>query len=324
MRRRYYWCATCRMGQSESDEQAGLDVGKFSTGMRQLMALCGMSTSFGEAAVMLKRLAGVTCSKSAVRKVSLQEGGRVGREREGARRQWDWQGDGRLYVSADGVQVPLVEGWQEMKVGAFYDSRKTQHHAVAGFEGAEQFMPRLRREAIGMEAGKAKEIVLIGDGAKWIWKRGGQQLPMAVQILDFYHASEQIGACAYELYEEGSGQGKAWWKRWRDSLYERGAGWVSAALGGVEKRFKKKRKVAAVRKLREYLSRNASRADYPKLLEKGYDIGSGPVESTCKRLVTTRLKISGARWRKNNSLAIATLRACFFSDEWDTCFKAAA
>ena len=47
--------------------------------------------------------------------------------------------------------------------------------------------------------------------------------------------------------------------------------------------------------------------DYPTYLQSGWQIGSGPVESGCKRLVTLRLKGPGMRWKPRGTTTICHL-----------------
>ena len=56
--------------------------------------------------------------------------------------------------------------------------------------------------------------------------------------------------------------------------------------------------------------------DYPGALAKGWDIGSGPTEATCKTL-TARLKGSGMRWDAANAEAIMGLEALSQSGQWN-------
>ena len=38
----------------------------------------------------------------------------------------------------------------------------------------------------------ARELVILGDGAEWIWRLVDEHFPHAVQILDWFHASEYL------------------------------------------------------------------------------------------------------------------------------------
>jgi len=64
-------------------------------------------------------------------------------------------------------------------------------------------------------------------------------------------------------------------------------------------------------------SNNRHRMDYPTYRQKGYQIGSGTVESGCKQIVSHRLKVAGAIWNKDNAVKPAKARAALLSDQWD-------
>jgi hypothetical protein len=49
---------------------------------------------------------------------------------------------------------------------------------------------------------------------------------------------------------------------------------------------------------------------------KGYQIGSGTVESGCKQIVTQRLKVAGAIWDLDNCIKTAKARAALLSNQW--------
>ena len=57
---------------------------------------------------------------------------------------------------------------------------------------------------------------------------------------------------------------------------------------------------------------------------KGWQIGSGPVESACKTVVGNRLKGGGMRWGSPGADAVCHLRAVYLSqpDCWDALWRA--
>jgi len=64
------------------------------------------------------------------------------------------------------------------------------------------------------------------------------------------------------------------------------------------------------------VSERRERIRYPEFAAKGWQIGSGPTETTCKTL-TARLKGSGIRWDANNTEALMGLEALYQSGQWD-------
>src|SRR5262249_51464091 len=80
-----------------------------------------------------------------------------------------------------------------------------------------------------------------------------------------------------------------------------------------------KPKTAEFRTLRRqeyhYFFSNAERMRYKTFLEKGYHIGSGVVEATCKHIVASRLDQAGMHWREPSAEAILTLRAALRSSQ---------
>jgi hypothetical protein len=59
---------------------------------------------------------------------------------------------------------------------------------------------------------------------------------------------------------------------------------------------------------------------YPAFGAKGWQIGSGPTEATCKTL-TARLKGSGMRWDADNAEALMALEALTQSGQWTGYWK---
>jgi len=53
-------------------------------------------------------------------------------------------------------------------------------------------------------------MVLIGDGASWVWNVLTQHFPEATQVLDFYHCYEHLHQVARAQYGEGSQRGHEW------------------------------------------------------------------------------------------------------------------
>ena len=71
----------------------------------------------------------------------------------------------------------------------------------------------------------------------------------------------------------------------------------------------------AADRLVNYVSERRDMIKYPEFRAKGWQIGSGPTEATCKTL-TARLKGSGMRWDADNAEALMALEALTQSGRW--------
>jgi len=85
-------------------------------------------------------------------------------------------------------------------------------------------------------------------------------------------------------------------------------------------RGKAKRK--EVDRLIEYVSDRRQMIRYPEFLAKGWQIGSGPMESQC-RVVPDRVKGPGKRWDTDNAQAIMALEAMYQSQQCAAYWKLA-
>lgn len=72
----------------------------------------------------------------------------------------------------------------------------------------------------------------------------------------------------------------------------------------------------ALEDLTKYLAANTHRVDYPEYRTRGFQIGSGAMESMHKTGSQQRLKIPGARWLEQTAQAIFNLRMMRFVGNW--------
>ena len=85
----------------------------------------------------------------------------------------------------------------------------------------------------------------------------------------------------------------------------------------VEERTRwKRRKRQAVEKLLNYIQPRTDRTRYPQYRARGWQIGSGMIESTAKQLVGLRLKGPGMHWSEAGALAVTALRATDLNGHW--------
>ena len=66
-----------------------------------------------------------------------------------------------------------------------------------------------------------------------------------------------------------------------------------------------------------YFTNHAHQCQYYHYRKKGYPIGSGIVEATCKTVVSQRMKCSGMSWLEKGGQAILTFRPLALSNMFD-------
>lgn len=255
----------------------------------------------------------------------------------------------RVYGAMDGAHVRIEqrhkkdetesetddnkEKWCEMKVGCWYEvepvpsAQQQKRHRkktavgeqplrtrnMAYFceiEKAEKFGELLWTQGCQRQADLAREVVFVCDGAKWIWRLVDHYYPHATQIVDWFHAQERLNKVANEAF---SGEtATIWLEKARTRLWEGDPEFVIRACQKLATRSKEAK--AAV----TYFRNNTARMAYDQFRAQGYMIGSGPVESSCKQIVTHRLKQSGAQWHVAGATQTAKARAVWLSRNWES------
>jgi len=81
---------------------------------------------------------------------------------------------------------------------------------VATFAPAAAFGTLMAAEAQRRGASHIRQMVILGDGAAWIWNLAGQHFPQATQVVDLFHAREHLHDLARTL-EFMLGHGKDDW-----------------------------------------------------------------------------------------------------------------
>jgi hypothetical protein len=334
--RSYYLCAACGVGQHPLDAQLQFCAGSRSAALDELLALLGATQdSFVQASSVLERLTLVHVSANSVREATEQLGAllleqpsepQVERPASPAARAFTAATPSPLYITMDGVLAHLHErGWSELKVGCCYQTHsrverkrperlEIRAHStsyVSALEEAREFGWRLWQEAVRRGLLSSDEVVVLGDGAHWIWNIAEKHFPRATQIVDWYHASEYLWNAASAIWGEASLQRAKWAHDQLDLLWE---GKVSEVLVELETWRKSGEAVLAAL---SYYTEHQTRMDYASYRSRGLQIGSGSAESACKQLVSARLKQAGMIWDANGAEAVAVVRAWLKSERWE-------
>lgn len=339
-RRAYYCCPRCHHGHSPLDRQLGLRPGQVSVVLGSLLAMLGNVGAFREAARMAYQLLRVCVSENTIRR-QTQRYGAMQEEQEGeweqeshdsekllTRRRTVAEGPKRLYGGLDGVIIPLKDQWMELKVGCWYvapggdeisSSREPPTHRAeeisyyCELSDVDGLRPLVWASGYPRDADRAQEVVFIADGASWIWKLVQYHFPEAIQIVDWYHAVAYLAPIAQAVWADAA-EGQTWLETAKEHLWH---GRVPEVIQACQQYADHPRASEAVHKATTYYGNNAPRMDYARFRAAGYLIGSGVVESACKRIGTQRLKRAGARWSTQGARLTAKARAAWLSHHWD-------
>jgi hypothetical protein len=334
--RAYYRCLVCGAGSCPHDAALGLGRDSHSPGVRRLASRFGALLRFAPAAATLQEAAGIQVSASTVR--TITEG--VGTACEATIQAdittaWEqgWEPvaglpPDRCYVAMDGVCILGTDGaGREVKLGRVVPVHQTaqgERHGpsryAAGLEPADAFGRRLAVVAHTVGAEQATQLAVLGDGAAWIWNLAAEHFPHAVQIVDWYHASERVWDLGRALYGEGTAETAAWVER---QLARLAAG-EAATLAAEWHTLPCRGEAATVREAQvTYFTNQASRMAYARYRAAGWDIGSGMIESSCKTVIGQREKGSGMRWSEAGAQTVANVRLLLFNTHWDDYWTAA-
>jgi hypothetical protein len=322
----------------------GLGAARLSPALAQVVCHAAQQGSFTAASQSVQRNLGVGVDEETIRRLA-EAVGRLLEDDQTDRAQWAVPAaavPARLLVAVDGVHTPLRDGFHEAKVGrvgvlgpALRQDPETGRALFVlrastfcvGLESSEAFFPRLTREAwrAGFARG-VRQVVCLGDGARWIWQQMRTQFSQpgveVIEIVDVQHASEHLAEVATAVYGEGTLPARTWWAAHKQALLHEGSGPVLAALATLLARPDLPEEARAVvrRNREEYFTENAARMDYPAFVARQLPIGSGAVESACKTLISQRHKGAGMRWTHAGAQQIANLRALAHCahGRWDT------
>lgn len=239
----------------------------------------------------------------------------------------------RLYISCDGVMYPTryrqVEGnrkrlvYQEMKCGTVFwqEGNSTWHKRVlSSRDDVQGFGAGLWELAVRCGMLQADEVVFISDGGGWCDTVARSYFHDEARILDWYHLVEHVWEAARGLYRDEPAIEK-WVSRCTGLLRESsGIGllrYLERSRQGHASQPDATAGLEALDGLIAYLRPRLAITDYVDYRARGWIIGSGMMESTCKQLVGQRLKGSGRQWSEGGAVAMTALIGQRLNGSWE-------
>ena len=345
----FFHCPACRQSGFFADPHVGLD-GFLTAGAERLMTLAGTMKSFERAQLLLKELAGWHVSEETIRqtchRLSRAASDWMANESPAAERFEAAAGVPELQIDAG--KANTNEGWKDVKVAVLakrtpgppaaasdWDKRQlpkpTAPVVIASIEEAEKFGERCRAVATALELWVPVTLVasslvqtagsILADGAEWIWNIADRHFPGVRQILDIFHAAEHLAHGAKAAFGEGTPEAQSAKDRGVLKMLEKGYDGVVEWIGELSGQMPAGGDGGALGAELNYFASHKTRLSYGSRLAGGESIGSGMVEGRIKQLIKTRIKQTGAKWRKEHVAPFVELINLAETPEWQAFWK---
>lgn len=302
--------------------------------VKELGCYVSMLEPYDMASDMLEKVGGIKISSSTLQKITKSIGSELVKiEDESVNIPMNIDENAKeidlMVVSCDGACINTKNDWKEVKSGAIYQVKKNNKNElraikksyISRIENCSDFGNRLYAEAKRRGLAVTKNIVTIGDGAKWIWRLSKNYFPKAVEIVDWYHATEHLWKIIELLYgSRDNDDGKIFEEYCEDILYN---GLITILEDKIIEKAKdfmikeKSSRYKYILKEFNYFIINQNRMKYKYFEEQEYPIGSGIIEGACKHLVQIRMKRNGMKWSVGGAHDILQLRSLYLSNRWD-------
>ena len=348
--RAWYHCTGCRHGFAPRDIELGVTGASLTPGLRRMVARVAASQPFAQARDVLAELAGIELTAKRIERSAEADGQAVAAATAaeadavlaGNLHQLETRPGpvDTLYVTMDGTGVPCVPAatqgragkqpggraaTREVKLACLFtqtglddDGRPVRdpHSSsyVATFAPAEAFGTLVHAEARRRGAHRARQLVVLGDGAPWIWNLTSLHFPNATGIVDLYHAREHLHELVQLAAPALGGNQRDWLTNRLDDL-DRGD--INAITTATKALALPDDTIADIDQTLGYFDTNRHRMRYAYFRKRGLFVGSGAVEAGCRAVVGQRLKLSGMRWNIPGATGILTLRCHHASGRWD-------
>jgi len=223
---------------------------------------------------------------------------------------------------------PYDAPWREPKLltiyvigndGAIVDTFQPIYDGTLG--DADDIFEMLAGYLKSLGAHEARQLIMVGDGAKWIWERTpklAERLGLAAekltQVIDWCHVVGVLHTIA-EVPSNWSEQEKqSWLRRAKNRLH---AGAITDVVELIDS-LAIGRRAKDINEHRDYFVRNTERMQYAAFEAAKIPTGSGAIESAVRRIVNMRMKSNGMFWLEDNAEGMLLVRSYLKSGYLDS------
>jgi hypothetical protein len=352
------YCKRCRKWRFPADRVLGLEeTAGYSPRVQEMAALLASKMPVGEASAVLEHLTGVKLPPATLDREARRQGERARRvrrqedERACQARPKTVQSElvlepYQMIIQLDAWNIRERDQWGQTKAlrqagqeperwhwvytGTCFrlDHRGTtaagrpiisERGFVATREGIEGLREQMHGEALRRGLGQAAGVLVIGDGAMWIWRLADDRFKEARQRLDFYHAVQHLAVVGRALFGEDQAKLKSWLRPLVRQLKHQSAVKVVEQLEEILAQMPAGTIAQTVEKEVNYFHEHQDRMDYRTARRRGEPIGSGAVESTCRQ-TQCRFKRPGQYWSRQGDEALLCLETFWRNGRWHLLF----
>jgi len=345
--RNYYECEKCHSHAIPKDKILGIENTSFTPGVVYATSKLAGCDSFKSSSEGLKELCGIDVTSKETERIAETTGDKleaVNRQKieqvfsnaKTAEPEAPIPTIPIMYLEFDGTGVPMTKRELQGRQGKQEDGTSRTREATLGciftqtgtdennnpmrdsnsttyfgaIETAAEFGMRLYSEATYRGVHNAEKVVIIGDGAKWIWNLAAEHFPNAIEIIDLYHAKEHV----YNLIKQLVSDDKLRYhykKKWFALLEKGDINSLVAEFSSLGATTKEQQD--SIDRETGYFTENVTRMQYASFKNQHLFVGSGVIEAGCKNVIGKRLKQSGMRWSLRGANAMIALRCSILS-----------
>jgi hypothetical protein len=324
---RWYTVEVDGMPGFPADEALGIICGCTPEAAKRLCHMGAKSQAYGQASRSLELLAGLRVSANTIQRLVGEVGPQMAawaRDRQPATVRPERDVAVCLQMDMTGVRMLKkylqdVKGkdgppkGRQIKCGVVFLLERGEdgrYHKVPdssvhilSFGDVTEFSAELEKARQKLGAGHLAKLIIVSDGAEWIWNLVADRFKEAFAIVDFWHAAEHLHELCEFVYKKDV---TANFVVLRHKLKLYGVNCVIRHFEGLSAS-KTKRK--GIDRRLNYFRSHQARMQYRIYRRNGWPIGSGEVEGACKSLIKQRTDLSGQRWSPDGALNVLWVRA---------------